>query len=123
MPTSRTMHIRWNDHPAEQLNDKLERRYMTGEHMTLAQFHLSKGCLVPRHEHESEQFSYVLEGRLRFKLGADGGEVVEVAGGEVLLLPSHLPHSAEALEDSIVCDAFSPVREDWLKKTDDYLRR
>jgi len=123
MPTSKTTHIRWNDHPAERLNDKLERRYLTGEHITLARFHLSKGCLVPRHEHESEQFTYVLEGRLRFKLGADGGEVVEVAGGEVLLLPSHLPHSAEALEDSIVCDAFGPIREDWLKKTDDYLRR
>jgi unsaturated pyranuronate lyase len=123
MLTSKATHVRWKDHPAEQLNETLVRRYVTGQQSTLAQFHLAKGCIVPSHEHESEQFSYVLQGRLRFRLGPDGAEVVDVAAGEVLLLPSHLPHAAEALEDSVVCDTFSPIRKDWLEKTDDYLRR
>ena len=109
--------------PRERLSDKLERRYVTGQHITLAQFFLARGCVVPKHEHESEQFSFVLEGRMRFRLGADGAEVVEVAASEVLLIPSRLPHSAEALEDSVVSDSFSPVRGDWLEKRDDYLRR
>ena len=123
MKTSQATLVRWNDLPREPLNERLERRFVTGGHLTLAQFFLAKGCLVPTHEHESEQFANVVEGRLRFRLGADGSEVVDVAAGEALLLPSHLPHSAEALEDSVVFDSFSPTRTDWIGKRDDYLRR
>lgn len=121
--TAKATHIRWDDMPCERLNDKLERRYVTGEHITLAQFFLASGCIVPTHHHDSEQFSFVLQGCLRFRLGADGGEVVDVRGGEVMLIPSRLPHSAEALEDSVVSDSFSPIRGDWLSKSDDYLRK
>ena len=123
MMTSKATHVRWNDLPRERLSDTLERRYQTGEHITLAQFFLAKGCLVPRHDHESEQFSHVVQGRLRFRLGTEGDEVVEVAAGEFLLIPSRLPHSAEALEDSVVLDSFSPIRSDWAEKQDAYLRR
>ena len=123
MIDSKARHVRWSDLPRERLSDKLERRYVTGEHLTLAQFFLAKGCVVPTHEHDSEQFSHVVEGRMRFRLGADGAEVVEVAGGEFLVLPSRLPHAAEALEDSVVIDSFSPVRADWAAQRDDYLRR
>ncbi len=122
MNTSQATRVRWSDLPRERLSDKLERRYVTGQHLTLAQFHLASGCIVPTHTHESEQFAHVLSGCLRFRMGADGSDVVDVHGGEVLMIPSGLPHAAEALEDSIVCDAFSPVRSDWLAKRDDYLR-
>jgi quercetin dioxygenase-like cupin family protein len=123
MHTTQATRVRWNDMPRERLAERLERRYITGQHLTLAQFFLAKGCIVPVHEHESEQFAHVLSGCLRFRLGTDGAEVVDVAAGEVLVIPSHLPHAAEALEDSVVADAFSPVRSDWLEKRDDYLRR
>jgi quercetin dioxygenase-like cupin family protein len=123
MSTSQATHVRWDDLPRERLGELLERRYVTGQHLTLAQFFLAKGCVVPSHTHESEQFAHVLKGRLRFRLGAEGEEVVDVAAGEVLLIPSRLPHAAEALEDSVVADAFSPIRNDWIEKRDDYLRR
>ena len=123
MNTTKATHVRWDAMPGEPLNDKLTRRYITGQNATLAQFFLAKGCLVPKHEHESEQFTFVLKGCLRFRLGADDGEVVDVRGGEVLLIPAWLPHSAEALEDTEVSDVFSPIRADWLAKSDDYLRR
>jgi quercetin dioxygenase-like cupin family protein len=123
MNISQATHVRWDDLPRERLGTLLERRYVTGQHLTLAQFFLAKGCVVPTHSHESEQFANVLKGCLRFRLGADGGEVVDVAAGEVLLIPSMLPHAAEALEDSVVADAFSPIRKDWIEKRDDYLRR
>jgi len=123
MKTSQATHVRWNDLPRERLSERLERRFVTAQHLTLAQFFLTKGCLVPTHEHESEQFANVVSGKLRFRLGADGAEVVDVAAGEMLMLPSHLPHSAEALEDSVVFDSFSPPRADWIDKRDDYLRR
>ena len=123
MKVSQATHVRWEDMPRERLAPLLERRYVTGQHLTLAQFFLARGCIVPSHQHESEQFANVLKGKLRFRLGADGAEVVDVAAGEVLMIPSRLPHAAEALEDSVVADAFSPVRSDWIEKRDDYLRR
>jgi quercetin dioxygenase-like cupin family protein len=123
MSVAQATHVRWNDLPRERLGPLLERRYVTGQHLTLAQFFLAKGCIVPSQEHESEQFAHVLQGCLRFRLGADGSEVVDVPAGGVLMIPPRLPHAAEALEDSVVADAFSPVRSDWIAKDDGYLRR
>jgi quercetin dioxygenase-like cupin family protein len=114
---------RWDDMPKEQVTDLLSRRLITGERMMLAHVYLDKGCIVPRHSHENEQITYILEGALRFWLGEDEQEQVVVRAGEVLLIPSNLPHKAEALEDTLDVDIFSPPRQDWLDKTDDYLRQ
>lgn len=113
----------WDDMPKERVTDTLDRRLVTGERMMLAHVYLKKGCIVPRHSHENEQITYVLEGALRFWLGEDGSEERVIRAGEVLVIPSNLPHKAEALEDTLDVDIFSPPRQDWLDGTDDYLRR
>ncbi|HVI24042.1 MAG: cupin domain-containing protein [Myxococcales bacterium] len=112
----------WEKMPREHLNDKLDRRIITGDRMMITHVYLKKGCLVPRHQHENEQITYVLEGALRFTLG-EKGEKVDVNAGDVLCIPSNLPHSAEALEDTLDVDIFDPPRRDWLDGTDLYLRR
>lgn len=109
--------------PRERVNDRLERRLITGERMMLAHVYLKRGCLVPMHQHENEQLTYILEGALEFTLGADRSEKLVVRSGEVLLIPSNVPHEAVALEDTVDVDVFCPPREDWLKGTDAYLRR
>ena len=114
---------RWDSMRKERVSDMLERRLITGERMMLAHVHLKKGCIVPKHQHENEQLTYILEGTLRFWLGEDESEVVDVAAGEVLHIPSHLPHKAEALEPTLDVDIFCPPRADWLDGTDAYLRR
>ena len=116
-------HYRWADIPKEQLSDVLDRKLITGDRMMLAHVYLKKGCVVPKHQHENEQLTYILEGLLRFSLGDDGSEVVEVAAGEVLHIPSHVPHQAEALETTLDVDIFCPPRQDWLDGSDAYLRR
>jgi len=121
MPTT-ARHYRWDDMPKEKLNDRLDRRLVTGERMMLAHVYLKKGCLVPRHSHENEQITYVLEGALHFWLGEDEKEEVVVHAGEVLTIPSNLPHKALALEDTLDVDIFCPPRQDWLDGTDAYLR-
>jgi len=121
MPTT-ARHFRWDDMPKEKLNDLLDRRLVTGERMMLAHVYLKKGCLVPRHSHENEQITYVLEGALHFWLGEDEKEEVVVHAGEVLTIPSNLPHKALALEDTLDVDIFCPPRQDWLDGTDAYLR-
>jgi quercetin dioxygenase-like cupin family protein len=107
----------------ERVNDMLDRRLITGERVMLAHVYLKKGCIVPKHSHENEQITYILEGALRFKLGEDQKEEITVSAGEVLHIPSNLPHEAEAVEDTLDVDVFSPPRADWLNKTDNYLRR
>ena len=116
-------HYRWDDMPKEAVNEQLSRRLVTGERLMLAHVYLDQGCIVPQHSHDNEQLTYILEGKLRFFLGDDGSEVVDVAAGEVLHIPSNLPHKAEALEDTLDVDIFSPPRADWLEGTDAYLRR
>lgn len=113
---------RWDDMPKEQVSETLDRRLITGDRVMLSHVYLKKGSVVPRHSHENEQITYILEGGLRFWIGPDESEVIDVRAGEVLHIPSFVQHKAEALEDTLDVDIFSPPREDWLNKTDDYLR-
>jgi quercetin dioxygenase-like cupin family protein len=116
-------HYRWADIPKERLSDVLDRKLITGDRMMLAHVYIKKGGVVPQHSHENEQITYILEGGLRFWIGADESQVIDVLAGEVLHIPSHVPHKAEALADTLDVDVFSPPRQDWLDKTDDYLRQ
>jgi quercetin dioxygenase-like cupin family protein len=115
-------HYRWEDVPKEDVSEGFARRLISGERLMLTHVYLDKGFVVPRHSHENEQLTWILEGVLRFWLGEDESEVVDVAAGEVLHLPSNLPHKAEALEDTLDVDIFSPPRQDWLDGSDAYLR-
>ena len=115
-------HYRWADLSAEQLKGGLTRRLITGERMMIAHVYFKKGADVPQHSHENEQITYILDGALRFWLGAQGEHEVVVRSGEVLVIPSNLPHRALALEDTLDVDIFNPPRQDWLAGTDAYLR-
>jgi len=122
MTASSATHYRWDDLPKEELKPDLHRRLIPAERMTIGHVYLDKGCVVPRHSHENEQLTYILEGTLRFWLGDDDAEVVDVHEGEVLHIPAHVPHRAEALEDTLDVDVFSPPRADWFDGSDAYLR-
>lgn len=119
----RVRHIRWKDIPKERVNDLLERRLVVSDRMMLTHVYIRKGCVVPMHHHENEQLTYILEGALKFWIGAEDAEPIIVRSGEVLVIPSNVPHKAEALEDTLDVDIFCPPRQDWIDKTDDYLRK
>lgn len=125
MSVSAVRHESWVDIPRETVTDVIARRLFTGQRMMLAQVYLDKGAIVPWHSHENEQLTWVLEGALRFWVGQEGSadmKDVVVAAGDVLYIPSNVPHRAEALEDTLDVDVFSPPREDWLKHTDTYFQ-
>lgn len=107
--------------PVEALNPLIDRQFVYGERTMLARLTLRRGAVVQEHSHENEQITYVLEGALRFTLG--DGRVIVVGAGEILVIPSNLAHKAEALEDTIDLDVFTPPRADWIAGTDDYLRK
>lgn len=113
-------YLAWNDVEREEVNSLLYRQLIVGEQVMLARILLKKGCVVPMHSHVNEQLSSILEGALKFWI--DGKEIV-VRAGEVLVIPPNMPHKAEALEDTLAIDTFHPPREDWINKTDGYLRK
>jgi unsaturated pyranuronate lyase len=112
-------HVPWNSVAVEALNPLLGLHFVVGENIMLARVLLKKGCIVPEHSHPNEQVTFIAEGALRFKI--DGREIV-VNSGEVLTIPPNMPHSAEALEDTVDFDVFNPPRADWINKTNNYLR-
>jgi quercetin dioxygenase-like cupin family protein len=112
-------HVPWHTVELEDLNPLLQRQFVVGQAIMVARVLMKKGCVIPLHSHHNEQFTYILEGALKFWI--DGKEIV-VNAGEVLTIPSHMPHKAEALEDTVDLDIFNPPRADWINKTDQYLR-
>jgi quercetin dioxygenase-like cupin family protein len=114
--------IKWNDVELETVNDRMQRRIVTGDRMTVARIYFKDGFLVPQHRHENEQITQVISGTLRFRFGDDRSEVVDVGPGEVVVIPSNLPHEALCIGDVEEMDMWSPRRDDWLNRTDDYLR-
>ena len=118
-PALEMKYISWNNVEREQLNPQIDREMVVGDKIMLARVIMKKGAHVPLHHHHNEQVTYILEGALKFSI--DGKEIV-VRAGEVLCIPSMMPHEAWALEDTVDLDVFDPPREDWLNKTDAYLR-
>lgn len=116
-------HFRWDDMEKEAVTDAISRRLVTGDRMMLAHVYLDAGAVVPKHSHENEQITYILEGALHFWIGENGEEEIDVRAGEVLHIPSNVPHKAEALEDTLDVDVFSPPRQDWLDGTDSYFHK
>ena len=110
---------RWRDEPVEQLSPVIGRRMFHTDGTTVAWITLAKGALVPEHAHPNEQIATVIEGRLRFVVA---GEEFVAATGDTVPLAANVPHEVEALEDSVVLDVFAPVRADWLRGDDAYLR-
>ena len=108
---------RWDEIALEKVTEMISRKIVTGAREMVAQVYLKKGALVPMHSHESEQMTYVLQGALKFLIN---GEEITVREGEVLHIPSWVPHQAEALDDTFEIDLFSPIRQDWLDGTDAY---
>jgi len=112
-------HVPWHTIELEDLNPLLQRQFVVGQEIMVARVLMKKGCIIPLHSHHNEQFTYILEGALKFWV--DGKEIV-VNAGEVLTIPPHMPHKAEAMEDTVDLDIFNPPRADWINKSDQYLR-
>jgi len=120
MSDAKANHVQWDRIPVETLNPLLSRQLVVGDKMMVARVFLKKDCVVPMHQHHNEQVTYIESGALQFTVS---GEEFTVRAGEFLCIPPNAPHTAVALEDTVDIDLFTPPREDWLNKTDEYLRR
>lgn len=101
--------IRWDQLACDRPMPRVDRRRVIGAHAMISHLVLHKGFRLDRHAHENEQFSVVLEGRVRMTIETDAGpRTFEVGPGELLHLPPNVPHAAEALETTVVLDIFAP---------------
>jgi quercetin dioxygenase-like cupin family protein len=120
MAAGRIQRHRWSEMPVESITPAIDRKFVTADRITLAQFQLKAGGVVPQHAHENEQLSYVVAGALKFIVD---GETIVASSGDVVQIPSGVAHAVEVLEDSFVIDVFAPVRQDWIDRTDSYFAR
>lgn len=114
--------LNWDQIPMETVNPMMQRQIITGELMTIAKIYFKDGFLVPMHSHHNEQITQVISGQLRFRLGENGEETIEVGPGQAIVIPANLPHEALVIGDVVEMDMWAPRRDDWLNQTDDYLR-
>ena len=112
--------LSWKTKEVEKLSDSVSRQAVFGEKGTLAQLFIKRGGGAARHSHISEEYSSIVSGAVKYVF--DDREVV-VNAGEVLVVPSNVPHSLVALEDTVAAYFFSPGREDWVRGEDQYLRK
>lgn len=115
--------LQWDDVPMETVNPSMRRQIITGKLLTVARIYLKDGFLVPMHSHHNEQITQVISGVLKFRLGEDGDETIDVGPGQVIVIPANLPHEARVVGDVVETDMWAPRRDDWLNQTDDYLRQ
>lgn len=123
MTEQQVQFLSWDDVELETVNPQMCRRIVTGERLTVARIWFKDGFLVPQHSHEQEQVTQVISGTLRFRLGANREKAIDVGPGEVIVIPPNVPHEALCIGDVEEMDTWSPRRDDWLNKTDDYLRQ
>jgi quercetin dioxygenase-like cupin family protein len=109
----------WNEMPMDELSATIGRKMITGDRTMMARVYLKKGAVVPEHHHDNEQITFIVSGALEFKIN---GETIVLRTGQVMVIPSNVPHSALALEDTDDMDVFTPPRQDWLTGNDAYLR-
>ena len=115
-------HYRWSERPCETILGGVTRRFIASDRMMIGEVRLRRGDLVPLHAHPNEQFTFVVEGAMRFWCGEADEHGRVVRSGEVIVIPANLPHRAQVLEDTLEYDIFNPPRNDWLDAGDPLLR-
>lgn len=110
----------WDGIKEDVMNPLAGRKALHGKMITLARFRFDKGNKVAVHQHPNDQITTVQSGSIKMVCG---DEEFILRAGEMVHVPPNVPHGNEALEDTIVIEIFSPVREDWLTGDDSYLRQ
>ena len=115
--------MNWESVPSEDVNPSMSRKIVSGEKLMISRIKFKDGFLVPLHSHVHEQVTQVLSGTIRFWFGENKEQVMDLHSGDVVVIPSNLPHEARMIGEVEEIDTWAPPRQDWLDKTDNYLRK
>jgi quercetin dioxygenase-like cupin family protein len=114
--------VNWESVPSEEVNPSMSRKIVWGEKLMISRIKFKDGFLVPLHSHVHEQVTQVLSGTIRFWFGQNKEQMMDMHAGDVVVIPSNLPHEALMIGEVEEIDTWAPPRQDWLDKTDNYLR-
>lgn len=115
--------INWNAVQVEEVNASMKRQIVTGEKLMIARMYFKDGFVVPLHHHVHEQVTQVVAGQMRFWFGENKEQMMDLFPGDVIVIPSNLPHEALMIGDVEEIDTWAPPRQDWLDGSDHYLRK
>ena len=115
--------LNWENVPSEQVTPEMQRKIISGEKMMIARMKFQDGFVVPLHSHINEQITQVISGTIRFWFGDNKDQVMDLGAGDVIVIPSNLPHEALMIGEVEEIDSWAPPRADWLDGSDDYLRK
>jgi quercetin dioxygenase-like cupin family protein len=101
----------------------MSRQLVYGDKIMIARLKFKDGFVVPLHHHVHEQISQVVSGKIRFWFGENKEQVMDMGPGDVVVIPSNLPHEALMIGEVVAVDTWSPPRQDWLDGSDAYLRK
>lgn len=115
--------INWAQVPTEEVTPSMHRQIVWGEKIMIAKMKFKDGFHVPMHKHENEQITQVISGTIRFWIGEKKDQVMDLNAGDVIVIPSNMPHEALMIGDVEEIDTWTPPRQDWLDGSDDYLKK
>lgn len=110
--------VRWEGVSVERIHDSVARQVIWGERGTMARFQFGRGTHVSPHAHAAEQFTCMVQGEMRIRVGK---EEMKLKAGEILVVPPNTEHEVWVLEDAVVLDFFAPARDDWKEGRSHYL--
>ena len=112
----------WNEIREGRVNENATRKMIWGENVMLTRWELAPLTVFPTHEHVSEQVTMVLSGSVT--LTFQDREDAVLKAGDMLVIPPSRPHGVViGPEGAVALDVFSPIRTDFLEKSESYLRR
>ena len=102
----------WNSIDWREIRKGVEQKAFSGSGATLALHRLIPGHEPKPHSHPHEQIAYIIEGRMRFHIGA---ETIELGPGGLVVIPGGVTHWGEVLGDEPVLnlDVFTPKRPEY----------
>ena len=101
--------VAWDTLDAIEMVPGLEFRPVVGMNVMVNFVQFAPHTEAPRHWHDEEQISFVLEGELEFEVG---DEKRVVRRGEAIVIPPNVPHAARTHEGTCLeVDVFHPPRQ------------
>ena len=82
-----------------------------GDQLMTVYVEFKKGSIGALHQHPHLQITYIQSGAFMVHIGL---EHKVLRGGDCYYIPADVVHGVEALEDSILVDFFTPMREDFI---------
>lgn len=107
------LYIENSDIPWEVLDNNVRRKIMAwDDKLMVVKVAFSKGGVGPLHQHHHSQITHVESGVFEVEIG-DEKKILK--GGDAFYIPPNVVHGAVCIEDGVLIDVFSPMREDFIK--------